>query len=43
MSLGIEREQVGDIIVNERIQFVLTSRLESFIMLELQRIKRRIS
>lgn len=35
MSLGIEREQVGDIIVNERIQFVLTSRLESFIMLEL--------
>ena len=22
MSLGIEREQVGDIIVNERIQFV---------------------
>lgn len=39
MSLGIEREQVGDIIVNERIQFVLTSRLESFIMLELQRIK----
>jgi RNA-binding protein YlmH len=34
MSLGIEREQVGDIIVNERIQFVLTSRLESFIMLE---------
>ena len=26
MSLGIEREQVGDIIVNERIQFVLTSR-----------------
>ncbi len=39
MSLGIECEQVGDIIVNERIQFVLTSRLESFIMLELQRIK----
>jgi RNA-binding protein YlmH len=35
---GIEREQVGDIIVNERIQFVLTSRLESFIMLELQPI-----
>ncbi len=39
MSLGIEHERVGDIIVNERIQFVLTSRLESFIMLELQRIK----
>ena len=39
MSLGIEREQVGDIIVGEGIQFVLTSRLESFIMLELQRIK----
>ncbi|ARJ51621.1 RNA-binding protein [Staphylococcus lutrae] len=39
MSLGIEREQVGDIIVSDRIQFVLTKQLESYIMLELTRIK----
>ncbi len=39
MSLGIEREQVGDIIVANRIQFVLTKQLESYIMLELTRIK----
>ncbi|WP_415425782.1 RNA-binding protein [Staphylococcus borealis] len=39
MSLGIEREQVGDIIVGERIQFVLTKQLESYIMLELTKIK----
>lgn len=39
MSLGIEREQLGDIIVNERIQFVLTKQLESYIILELTRIK----
>ena len=39
MSLGIDRNQLGDIIVGERIQFVLTKALESFIMLELQRIK----
>lgn len=39
MSLGISRDQVGDIIVGDSIQFVLTKRLESFIMLELNRIK----
>ncbi|MBI5972262.1 YlmH family RNA-binding protein [Staphylococcus caledonicus] len=39
MSLGIEREQVGDIIVGETIQFVLTKRLESYILLELTKIK----
>lgn len=39
MSLGIDRQQVGDIIVGDQIQFVLTSRLQSFIMLELQRVK----
>ncbi|WP_340278177.1 RNA-binding protein [Staphylococcus coagulans] len=39
MSLGIEREQVGDIIAADRIQFVLTKQLESYIMLELTRIK----
>ena len=33
MSLGIEREQVGDIIVGDSIQFVLTKQLESYIML----------
>ena len=39
MSLGIEREQLGDIIVAGDIQFVLTERLESYIMFELNRIK----
>ena len=39
MSLGIDRSQLGDIIVGERIQFVLTKALESFIMLEFTRIK----
>ncbi|WP_270251493.1 RNA-binding protein [Staphylococcus warneri] len=39
MSLGIDRNQLGDIIVGERIQFVLTKALESFIMLEFTRIK----
>ncbi|GGA81137.1 RNA-binding protein [Staphylococcus muscae] len=39
MSLGIEREQVGDIIVGDRIQFVLTNQLESYIMMELRKIK----
>lgn len=40
MSLGIEREQVGDIIVGDSIQFVLTKQLESYIMLELTKDKR---
>lgn len=39
MSLGIERDQLGDIIVNERIQFTLTKQLESYIILQLTRIK----
>ena len=39
MSMGIEREQLGDILVNETIQFVLTKQLESYMMLELTRIK----
>ena len=39
MSLGIEREQVGDILVGDTIQFVLTNQLESYIMMELTKIK----
>ena len=39
MSLGIEREQVGDILVGDTIQFVLTKQLESYIMRELTKIK----
>lgn len=39
MSLGIEREQVGDIITGSTIQFVLTKQLESYIMLELTKIR----
>ncbi|MDU6961221.1 MAG: YlmH/Sll1252 family protein, partial [Staphylococcus sp.] len=39
MSLGIEREQVGDILVGDTIQFVLTKQLESYIMMELTKIK----
>ena len=39
MSLGIEREQVGDILVDDTIQFVLTKQLESYIMMELTKIK----
>ncbi|MGX0341105.1 RNA-binding protein YlmH [Staphylococcus hominis] len=39
MSLGIEREQVGDILVGDTIQFVLTKQLESYIMIELTKIK----
>lgn len=39
MSLGIERDQLGDIVVDESIQFTLTKQLESYIMLELNKIK----
>ncbi|MCT1925598.1 YlmH family RNA-binding protein [Staphylococcus pasteuri] len=39
LSLGIDRNQLGDIMVGERIQFVLTKALESFIMLEFTKIK----
>ncbi|UEX89394.1 RNA-binding protein [Staphylococcus ratti] len=39
MSLGIEREQIGDIIVGERLQFVLTNQIKSYIMMELTQIK----
>lgn len=39
MSLGIEREQLGDIVVSDKIQFTLTRQLESYIILELNRIK----
>ena len=39
MSLGIQRDQLGDIIVGEDIQFVLTKQLESYIISELTRIK----
>ncbi|MEB8059464.1 YlmH family RNA-binding protein [Staphylococcus xylosus] len=39
MSLGIEREQLGDILVSDKIQFTLTRQLESYIILELNRIK----
>lgn len=39
MSLGIEREQVGDILVGDTMQFVLTKQLESYIMMELTKIK----
>lgn len=39
MSLGIEREQVGDILVGDTIQFVLTKQLETYIMMELTKIK----
>lgn len=39
LSLGIEREQVGDILVGDTIQFVLTKQLESYIMMELTKIK----
>lgn len=39
MSLGIQRDQLGDIIVGEDIQFVLTKQLESYIIFELTRIK----
>ncbi|MGV3243741.1 YlmH family RNA-binding protein [Staphylococcus sp. 11262D007BW] len=39
MSLGIQREQVGDILGGERVQFVLTKQLESYIMMELIKIK----
>ncbi|SCT73577.1 RNA binding protein [Staphylococcus xylosus] len=39
MSLGIEREQLGDIVVSDKIQFTLTKQLESYIILELNRIK----
>lgn len=39
MSLGIEREQLGDIVVLDKIQFTLTRQLESYIILELNRIK----
>lgn len=39
MSLGIERDQLGDIVVDDRIQFTLTKQLESYIILELTKIK----
>ncbi len=39
MSLGIEREQLGDIVVSDKIQFTLTKQLESYLILELNRIK----
>ncbi|MBZ8171865.1 RNA-binding protein [Staphylococcus cohnii] len=39
MSLGIERGQLGDIVVDESIQFTLTKQLESYIILELNKIK----
>lgn len=40
MSFGIEREQLGDIIVADgRAQFVLTKQLEHYIMMEFVRIK----
>ncbi|SCT17840.1 RNA-binding domain protein YlmH [Staphylococcus caeli] len=39
MSLGIEREQLGDILIDNQIQFTLTKQLESYIMLELNKIK----
>ena len=39
MSLGIQRDQLSDIIVGEDIQFVLTKQLESYIISELTRIK----
>lgn len=39
MSLGIERDQLGDIVVDDCIQFTLTKQLESYIILELNKIK----
>lgn len=39
MSLGIKRDQLGDILIDDRIQFTLTKQLESYIMLELNKIK----
>ncbi|UTB78569.1 RNA-binding protein [Staphylococcus carnosus] len=39
MSLSIERDQLGDIVVGDKIQFILTKNIESYIMLELKRIK----
>ncbi|WP_031262714.1 YlmH family RNA-binding protein [Staphylococcus simulans] len=39
MSLSIERDQLGDIIVGDKIQFILTKNIKSYIMLELKRIK----
>ncbi|WP_332299491.1 RNA-binding protein [Staphylococcus gallinarum] len=39
MSLGIEREQLGDIVIDGEIQFTLTKQLESYMLLELNRIK----
>ncbi|GEP84200.1 putative RNA-binding protein [Staphylococcus piscifermentans] len=39
MSLSIERDQLGDIIVGDKIQFILTKNIQSYIMLELKRIK----
>src|SRR5699024_11405036 len=39
MSLGIERDLLGDILIDDRIQFTFTIQLESYIMLELNKIK----
>ena len=40
MSFGIERDQIGDIIVGEQLQFVLTNQIKSYIMMELTHIKK---
>ncbi|KAA1042717.1 RNA-binding protein [Macrococcus equipercicus] len=40
MQTGIKREQLGDIRVGHHIQFVLTKHFESFMILELTRIKK---
>ncbi|TDM07338.1 RNA-binding protein [Macrococcus lamae] len=40
MQTGIKREQLGDIRIGNKIQFVLTKPLESFMILELTRIKK---
>lgn len=39
MSLSIERDQLGDIIVGDKIQFILTDTIKSYIISELKRIK----
>lgn len=39
VTLGIQENQLGDIIVGEDIQFRLTKQLESYIISELTRIK----
>ncbi|MCU5745727.1 RNA-binding protein [Staphylococcus sp. SQ8-PEA] len=39
MSLGVEREKLGDIVVDSKVQFTLTKQLESYIMMELTHVK----